>query len=157
MPLFSLLQMGASSSRTTPFKMYFKKNWNKLDLQSLKRHALCSAILNGHSILWKMGDAGQLKGLLIIITVLQLAWLCKKTRKMGRSAICIAVSLCKTRQTCVLRVQIWAWNLQLPPVLLLCPFLGLLTKQVESQDTLPGGVASVSVEIQTVPIAVETV
>ena len=108
MPLFSLLQMGASSSRTTPFKMYFKKNWNKLDLQSLKRHALCSAILNGHSILWKMGDAGQLKGLLIIITVLQLAWLCKKTRKMGRSAICIAVSLCKTRQTCVLRVQIWA-------------------------------------------------
>ena len=84
MPLFSLLQMGASSSRTTPFKMYFKKNWNKLDLQSLKRHALCSAILNGHSILWKMGDAGQLKGLLIIITVLQLAWLCKKNKKNGQ-------------------------------------------------------------------------
>ena len=81
MPLFSLLQMGASSSRTTCFKMYFLKNWNKLDLQSLKRHALCSVILNGHSILWKMGDAGQLKGLLIIITVLQLDWLCKKKKK----------------------------------------------------------------------------
>ena len=28
-----------------------------------------------------MGDAGQLKGLLIIITVLQLDWLCKKKKK----------------------------------------------------------------------------
>ena len=44
-----------------------------------------------------------------------------------------------------------------PSYPLICPFLGLLTKQVESQDTLPGEVASVSVEIQTVPIAVETV
>ena len=34
---------------------------------------------------------------------------------------------------------------------------GLPTEQVESQGTLPGGVASVLVEIQTVPIAVETI
>ena len=35
-------------------------------------------------------------------------------------------------------------------------YLGLPTEQVENQGTLPGGVASVSVEIQTVPFAVET-
>ena len=36
-------------------------------------------------------------------------------------------------------------------------YLGFPTEQVESQGTLPGGVASVLVEIQTVPIAVETI
>ena len=36
-------------------------------------------------------------------------------------------------------------------------YLGLPTEQAESQGTLPGGVASVSVEIQTVPIVVETI
>ena len=35
-------------------------------------------------------------------------------------------------------------------------YLGLPNEQGESQDTLPGGVASVLVEIQTVPIAVKT-
>ena len=32
---------------------------------------------------------------------------------------------------------------------------GLSTEQAENQGTLPGGVASASVEIQTVPIVVE--
>ena len=36
-------------------------------------------------------------------------------------------------------------------------YLGFPTEQVESQGTLPGGVASVLVEIQTVPVAVETI
>ena len=36
-------------------------------------------------------------------------------------------------------------------------YLGLPTEQAESQGTLPGGVASVSVEIQTVPIVVKTI
>ena len=40
-----------------------------------------------------------------------------------------------------------------------CPLImplypGLPTEQVENQATLPGGIASVLVEIQTVPIAV---
>ena len=34
---------------------------------------------------------------------------------------------------------------------------GLLTEQAENQGTLPEGVASVSVEIQTVPAMVETI
>ena len=35
--------------------------------------------------------------------------------------MCCSLSLCETCQTYLLRVQIWVWNLQLPPVLLLCP------------------------------------
>ena len=63
MSLFSLLQMGANSSRTTSLKcIKKKKNWDKLDPQNLKRYALSSSvILNGYSILWKMGNAGWLK------------------------------------------------------------------------------------------------
>ena len=37
--------------------------------------------------------------------------------------MCCCLSLCETCQTYVLRVQIWVWNLQLPPVLVLCPFI----------------------------------
>ena len=36
-------------------------------------------------------------------------------------------------------------------------YLGVPTEQAESQGTLPGGVASVFVEFQTVPIAVGTI
>ena len=35
--------------------------------------------------------------------------------------MCCSLSLHRACQTYVLRVQIWVWNLQLPPVLLLCP------------------------------------
>ena len=36
-------------------------------------------------------------------------------------------------------------------------YLGLPTEQAENQGTFPGAVASVSVEIQTVPVAVKTI
>ena len=36
-------------------------------------------------------------------------------------------------------------------------YLRVPTKQSESQGTIPGGVASVSVEIQTVPVVVKTI
>ena len=36
-------------------------------------------------------------------------------------------------------------------------YLGLPTEQAENQGTLPGGVALVSVEFHTVPVAVETI
>ena len=61
---------------------------------------------------------------------------------MGRSATCVALSLCETCQTCVLRVWIWVWNLQLPPVLTLPLYLRFPAEQDENQGTLPGGVAS---------------
>ena len=80
MPLFSLLQIGASSSRTTSLK-FILKNWDKFDPQSLKTHVSSSSvILNGHSILWKMGNVDLLKGF-NHITVLQLDWFCRKQEK----------------------------------------------------------------------------
>ena len=71
--------------------------------------------------------------------------------------MCCLLSLCETCQTCVLRVQIWVWNLRFPPVLLLSSCIQGSQLNRLSQGTLPGGVASVLVEIQTVPVAVETI
>ena len=53
-------------------------------------------------------------------------------------------------------------DLVIKPLAASCPLtlplcLGLPTEQAENQGTLPGGVASVLVEIQTVPIVVETI
>ena len=53
-------------------------------------------------------------------------------------------------------------NLGVKPSAASCPltlplYLGLPTEQTENKGTLPGGVASILVEIQTVPIAVETI
>ena len=42
-------------------------------------------------------------------------------------------------------------------LLTLLLYLGLPTEQAENQGTLPGGAASVSVEIPIVPIVVETI
>ena len=72
--------------------------------------------------------------------------------------MCCSFSLYQTGRTYVLRVQIWGVKLSAP----LCPltlplYLGLPNEQGENQDTLPGGIASVLVEIQTVPIAVKTI
>ena len=42
----------------------YLKNWNNFDLQNSKRHTWSSSvILNGHSILWKIGNSGLLKDL----------------------------------------------------------------------------------------------
>ena len=121
MPLFSLLQMGANSSRTTSSKCMLK-NWDMFDPQNFKNTCLIFfMILNDHSILWKMGNTGQLKGL-NYNTVLQLDQFCRKQEKwLEVPYIYCSLSLCETCQTYVLRVQISVWNLQLPPVLLLCP------------------------------------
>ena len=82
--------MGAHSFGTTPLKGNKNNNNNnnkkkKTGISSIprvykKRHTwYSSVILNGRSILWKMENAGQLKGMLI--TVLQLDQLCRKQGK----------------------------------------------------------------------------
>ena len=53
-------------------------------------------------------------------------------------------------------------DLVIKPLAASCPLtlplcLGLPTEQAENQGTLPGGVASVLVEIQTVPTVVKTI
>ena len=66
--------------------------------------------------------------------------------------MCCSFSLCETCQTCV--------DLGVKPSAPSCPLtlpldLELPIEQTENQATLPGGVASASVEIQTVPVVVE--
>ena len=71
--------------------------------------------------------------------------------------MCCSLSLCETFQTYVLRVQIWVWNLLLPLVLLLCPCIwGSQLNRLRTGHP-SRRVASVLVEIQTVPIVVETI
>ena len=74
--------------------------------------------------------------------------------------MCCSLSLCETCQTYVLRVQIWVWNLQLPPVLLLCPwgFVSGAPKCTGWESGHPSRRGCLfSVEIQTVPIVLETI
>ena len=66
--------------------------------------------------------------------------------------MCCAFSLCETCQTCAdlgVKPSAPSYPLTLPL------YLGLPIEQTENQGTFPGGVASASVEIQTVPIVVE--
>ena len=85
MPLFSLLHMGASSSKTTPLKfIYYKGKKKKRKKKKVgkvwppefkKRHAWSSVILNDHNILW------QTCWRISFITVLQLDQFCRKQGK----------------------------------------------------------------------------
>ena len=158
MPLFSLLQMGASSSRTTPLKCIFLKNWDKFDAQSLKTHIWSSSvILNGHSILWKMGNVDLLKGF-NYNTVLQLDRFCRKQEKWVEvTYMFLFISLWDMPGLCPKSTDLGV-KPSAPSSSLTLPLdLGLAIEQAESQDTFPGRVASVLVEIQTVPVAVETI
>ena len=97
MLLFSLLQVGASSSRTTPLK-YIKKRKKKIGTslipQSLKRYVWSSVILTGHGTLWKIGNAGWSNGL-NYNTVLQLDWFYRKQEKWVEvTYMLLFISLC---------------------------------------------------------------
>ena len=155
MPLFSLLQIGASSSRTTSLK-FILKNWDKFDAQSLKTHIWSSSvILNGHSILWKMGNVDLLKGF-NYNTVLQLDRFCKKQEKWVEvTYMFLFISLWDMPGLCPKSTDLGV-KPSAPSSSLTLPLdLGLAIEQAENQDTFPGRVASVLVEIQTVPIQVK--
>ena len=158
MPLFSLLQMGASSSRTTPLKCIFLKNWDKFDPQNLKRHAWSSSvILNGHSILWNMGNTDWLKGL-NYNTVLQLDQFCRKQEKWVEVPyMLLFISLWDMPDLCFKGADLGVKSSAPSCSLTLLLYSGLPTEQAENQGTLSGGVASISVKIHTVPIVVNTI
>ena len=144
---FSFLQIGASSSRTTSLK-FILKNWDKFDPQSLKTHIWSSSvILNGHSTLWKMGNVDLLKGF-NYNTVLQLDWFCRKEEKwVIVTYMFLFISLWDTQGLCPKSTDLGV-KPSAPSSSLTLPLdLGLPTEQAENQDTLPGGVASVLVEI----------
>ena len=78
---------------------------------------------------------------------------------MGRSDRCVALflsarhmpDLCPKSADLGMKSSVASCFITLPL------YQGLLTEQSENQGTLPGGVASVSVKIQTVPIVVDTI
>ena len=93
-----------------------------------------------------------------VITVLQLDQFCRKQGKWVEVTYVLLFiflqdmpDLCPKGADLVIKPLAASCPLTLP----LC--LGLPTEQAENQGTLPGGVASVLVEIQTVPIVVETI
>ena len=96
-------------------------------------------ILNGHSILWKMGNAGQLKSLNYDI-VLQLDWFHRKQEKwVNMPYVLHFISLRHMPDLCPKGTDLGE-----KPSAPSCPLtLGLSTEQAENQDTLPGGVALV--------------
>ena len=77
---------------------------------------------------------------------------------MGRSDICVALFPSMRHARLCLKGTDLCVKPSAPPCSLTLPlYLGLKIEQSESQDSIPGGVASVLVEIQIVPIAVKTV
>ena len=114
-------------------------------------------ILNGHGTLWNIGNTGWSKGL-NYNAVLQLDQFYRKQDKWVEvTYVLLFISLCDMPGLCPKGTDLGV-KASAPS----CPFaltlhLGLQTEQAESQGTLPGGAASVLVEIQTVPIAVKAI
>ena len=93
-----------------------------------------------------------------IITVLQLDRFCRKQEKWVEVPyVLLFISLWDMPDLCPKGADLGVKSSAASCSLTLPLYPGLPTEQVESQGTLPGGVASVSIEIQTVPIAVEII
>ena len=93
-----------------------------------------------------------------IITVLQLDQFCRKQEKWVEVPyVLFFISLWDMPDLCPKGADLGVIPSAASCSLTLPLYLGLPAGQAESQGTLPGGVASVLVEIQTVLIAVETI
>ena len=102
----------------------------------------------GMLILWRIS----------VIAVLQLDWFCRKQEKWVEVPyVLLFISLRDKRALCPKGA-----GLGMKPTASSCPltlplYLKLAAEQAENQGTLPGGVVSVLVDIQTVPIVVMTI
>ena len=157
MLLFYLLQMGANSSRTTSLKCIKKKKMGQVwspefnDTPGLLLWYWMATVSFGRQrtlTYWRI----------LIITVLQLDQFCRKQEKWVEvTYVLLFITLWDVSDLCLKGT-----DLGVKPSAASCPltlplYLGLPNAQAEIQGTLTGGVASVSVEIQTVPIVVETI
>ena len=151
MPLFSVLQMGASSSKNYSFKKYFYKNWDKFDPQSLKKTCLiffCDTEWPQYPL--EEGERWPVEAHLNYNIVLQLDWFCRKQGKLVEMPyVLLFFSPWDMSDLCRFGCETVAYLLPSLPL-----YLGLPIEQTENRGTLPGGVASDSVEIQTVPTVV---
>ena len=127
--------------------MYLKKNWDKFDPQNLKRHAW-------YSVIWMATVSfGRCRTLtccwrISIITVLQLDQFCRKQEKWVQVPyVLLFISLWDMQDLCPKGANLGVKPSAASCSLTLPLYLGLPTEQTENKGTLPGGVASVSVEI----------
>ena len=102
------------------------------------------------------GEHWQFKGTLNYDTALQLDQFCRKQRKWVEVIyVLLFISLRDMPDLCPKGADLSVKPSAVSCFLTLLLYLGLQTEQAENQGTLPGGAASVSVEIPTVPIVVE--
>ena len=154
MLLFSPLKMGASSSRTTHFKVYFlKKNMGQVWSPEFKKDM--------PDLLWYQcwyqwpqcsledGESWLVEGSLNYSIVSQLYRFYRKQEKWVEVPyVLLSVSLQDMPD-----LHAKGTDLDVKPSAPSCPLIlplypGLPTEQAESHYTLPGGLATVSVEIQ---------
>ena len=158
MPLFSLLQTGATSSRTNPLKSIFKK-LGQVWSSELKKTCLifCDTEWPQYP-LWD-GKHWPAEGSLNYNTVLQLDRFCRKQEKwIEVPYVLLFISLQDMPDLCPKGTDLS----MKPTAAASCPltltlYLGFPTEQAENRGTLSGGVASVLVEMQGVPIVVNTI
>ena len=138
MPLFSVLQMGASSSKNYSFKKYFYKNWDKFDPQSLKKTCLiffCDTEWPQYPL-----EHGNIGWRVSIIIVLQLDQFCRKQEKWVEVPyILLFISLQDMPDLCPKGT-----DLGVKPSAPSCPLtlplhVGLPTEQGEDQGTFQEG------------------
>ena len=106
-----------------------------------------SVILNGHNILCEKGN-WPVEGSLNYNTVLQLDQFCRKQEKWIEGPyVLLFISLQDMPELCPKGTDMAVKPSAPSDPLTLPLYMGLPTEQAENQDTLPGGVASVLVEI----------
>ena len=158
MLLFPLLQMGTTSSRTTPLKCILKTGASLIPRVYKKTHLIFFCDTEWPWYPLKDGRQWPVEGSLNYDTVLQLDQFCRKQGKWVEAPYVLLFSslwdmpdLCPKGTDMAVKPSAPSNPLTLPL------YMGLPTEQAENQSTCPGEVASVSVEFQTVPIVVEAI
>ena len=138
--------------------MYFK-NWDKFDPKSLKKTLLiffCDTEWPQYPL--EDGERWPVERSVNYNTVLQLDQFCRKQEKWVEVPyMLLFISLWDMPDLCFKGADLGVKSSAPSCSLTLLLYSGLPTEQAENQGTLPGGVASVLVKIQTVPIVVETI
>ena len=120
---FLLLQMGASRSKTAPLKCILKNKLGQVWSPEFEKAHL-TFFCDTEWPQYPLEDEGcwPVEGSQLLLFYNYNGSVENKENGY-KSLMCCFLSICKACQTYVLRVQIWVWSLQLPPVLLLCPFI----------------------------------
>ena len=136
----------------------YLKNWDKFDPLSLQKTCLIFCDTEWPCYPLEDREYWPVEGSLNYNTVLQLDRFCRNEEKWAEVPyMLLFISLQDMTDLCPKGADLGVKPSAPSCPLTLALYLGLLTEEDENQCTLPGGAASVSVEIQTIPFAVETI